>query len=106
MGKTRFGRTRTVVRDEDEDEDSGEGQGHLVLWTKQLMKDEDTQEDDWEGQGHLEGAQGHSGGLGRIRTLGRDKEGQGGTRMLRKGMNYQKAQGQLEGWEWSGGQQP
>lgn len=53
--------------------------------------------DDYEGQGHLEGAQGHSGGLGRIRTLGRDKEGQGGTRMLRKGMNYQKGQGQLEG---------
>lgn len=32
-----------------------------------------------------------------MRTLGRDKDGQGRTRMLRKGMNYQKAQGQLEG---------
>lgn len=32
-----------------------------------------------------------------MRTLGRDKDDQGGTRMLRKDMNYQKAQGQLEG---------
>lgn len=32
-----------------------------------------------------------------MRTLGRDKDGQGGTRMLRKDVNYQKAQGQLEG---------
>lgn len=55
-------------------------------------------EDDEEGKGHLEGAQGHSGGLGRMRTLGRDKDGQGGIRVLRKDMNYQHKDSWKE-WE-------